>query len=74
MQTGATIHTMNGLNMRFKRVQDEDPLPATDGWWGKQHLKRGLSISGKPFSSSEEVVTQNQPVRERPDDPGNAAL
>ena len=74
MKTGATIHTMNGLKMKATRVQDGDPLPATDGWWEKQHLKRGLSASGKPFLSKDEVATQNTQKRERPDDPGNAAM
>ena len=72
MQTGATIHTMNGLNMRATKVTKEDPLPQTDGWWEKQHLKRGLTASGKPFQSPEAVVSQNVPKPDRPDDPGNA--
>jgi len=74
MQTGATIHTMNGLNMKFRKVSSEESLPQSDGWWEKQHLKRGLSASGKPFQSTEEVASQNQPIPERPDDPGNAAM
>ena len=72
MQTGATIHTMNGLNMRVSRVSEDDAVPQTDGWWEKQHLKRGFSASGRPYSSSESVATQNLPIKERPDDPGNA--
>ena len=33
MQTGATIHTMNGLKMRPTCVKKDDPLPSTGGWW-----------------------------------------
>ncbi|OEU16005.1 cytochrome P450, carotenoid hydroxylase [Fragilariopsis cylindrus CCMP1102] len=55
MQTGATIHTMNGLRMRQTRVKKDDPLPSTDGWWEKQHLKRGLSSNGRAYQSKEEV-------------------
>ena len=49
MRTGATIHTMNGLQMRARKSDDTD-LPETDGWWEMQHLQRGLSASGRPFS------------------------
>jgi hypothetical protein len=55
MQTGATIHTMNGLKMYPKKVTKDDKVPATNGWWEKQHLKRGLSATGMPFKSAEEV-------------------
>eukprot|EP00529_Nitzschia_sp_RCC80_P009834 CAMPEP_0113452436 /NCGR_PEP_ID=MMETSP0014_2-20120614/6845_1 /TAXON_ID=2857 /ORGANISM="Nitzschia sp." /LENGTH=774 /DNA_ID=CAMNT_0000343807 /DNA_START=329 /DNA_END=2653 /DNA_ORIENTATION=+ /assembly_acc=CAM_ASM_000159 len=75
MKTGATIHTMNGLNMKVTRhvPNDDNTLPSTDGWWERQHLKRGLTASGKPFHSQEEVASQNLPKKERPDDPGNSA-
>jgi len=73
MKTGATIHTMNGLNMRVTKVNPDDPLPHSDGYWEKQHLKRGFSACGKPFSSTAAVATQNLPTKERPDDPGNAS-
>ena len=46
MKTGATIHTMNGLNMAVHKSED---IPETNGWWEMQHLKRGLSGSGKPI-------------------------
>ena len=72
MKTGATIHTMNGLNMRATRVDPDAPLPSSDGYWEKQHLKRGFSASGKPFQTRDAVATQNLPKKERPDDPGNA--
>jgi cytochrome P450 len=72
MKTGATIHTMNGLNMRPKRFSSTDELRSTDGWWERQHLKRGLNASGRPFQSKEEVASQNTPKPKRPDDPGNA--
>lgn len=70
MQTGATIHTMNGLKMRPTRVKPDDPLPSTGGWWERQHLKRGLNASGRPYHSKDEVEHQNVPHHERPDDPG----
>jgi len=74
MQTGATIHTMNGLKMRPRKVTEKDPLPSTDGWWEKQHLKRGLSASGRPFESTELLEHQHIPTPERPADPGNRAV
>lgn len=70
MQTGATIHTMNGLNMRVNRVSPDDPLPKTGGWWERQHLKRGFAANGKPYNSKEKIEHQNLPKRGRPDDPG----
>lgn len=70
MQTGATIHTMNGLKMRPTRAKPDDPLPSTGGWWERQHLKRGLSASGRPYHSKDEVEHQNLPKHDRPDDPG----
>ena len=69
MQTGATIHTMNGLKMRATRVNESDPLPSAGGWWEKQHLQRGLTANGRPYQSKEEIEHQNIPKR-RPDDPG----
>jgi len=70
MQTGATIHTMNGLKMRPRRVDADAPLADTGGWWERQHLKRGLTASGRPYHSKEEVESQNRPKRQTPDDPG----
>lgn len=52
MKTGATIHTMNGLQMRSKRNSE---IPALDGWWEKQHLKRGLSATGLPYESESDA-------------------
>lgn len=57
MKTGATIHTMNGLMMKARRVST-DNIPKLDGWWEMQHLKRGLNASGRPFSAKEEIVEQ----------------
>lgn len=74
MQTGATIHTMNGLKMRPRKVSRDEPLPSTDGWWEKQHLKRGLSASGRPYSTTELLESQNVPKPERPADPGNTSV
>lgn len=72
MKTGATIHTMNGLNMYVTKVDPDAPPPSSDGYWEKQHLKRGFSASGQPFQTKDAVATQNIPKRQRPDDPGNA--
>ena len=55
MQTGATIHTMNGLKMNVRKLSKDDPPPPTNGWWEKQHLKRGLSASGRPYPSPDDV-------------------
>mmetsp|Transcript_31537 Transcript_31537/g.46791 ORF Transcript_31537/g.46791 Transcript_31537/m.46791 type:complete len:758 (-) Transcript_31537:144-2417(-) len=46
MKTGATIHTMNGLNMHARKLSTSEPPPKTSGWWEQQHLKRGLQADG----------------------------
>uniref|UniRef100_A0A7S0FSD6 Uncharacterized protein n=1 Tax=Minutocellus polymorphus TaxID=265543 RepID=A0A7S0FSD6_9STRA len=56
MQTGATIHTMNGLNMRLRRRSTDEPPEKSSGWWTKQHLKRGLNANGRPYDSEEEAA------------------
>ena len=56
MKTGATIHTMNGLNMIVSRRSDENPIPDTNGWWEQQHLARGLNVNGKPYMNSEQTA------------------
>ena len=56
MKTGATIHTMNGLNMKLRKVSSDDPVPTSDGWWEQQHLKRGLRETGRPYSSEEDAA------------------
>jgi cytochrome P450 family 97 subfamily B polypeptide 3 len=53
MKTGATIHTMNGLLMKARRVAPQTPPPATDGWWEKQHTQRGLNPAGRRYSQEE---------------------
>jgi hypothetical protein len=54
MKTGATIH--NGLNMYPQKIsKNADPTKA-DGWWEKQHLKRGLSENGRPYPTEEDAV------------------
>uniref|UniRef100_A0A7S2KNF0 Cytochrome P450 n=1 Tax=Leptocylindrus danicus TaxID=163516 RepID=A0A7S2KNF0_9STRA len=56
MKTGATIHTMNGLNMYLrKRTTDDAPL-VSEGWWEQQHLSRGLRADGMPYNSEEDAV------------------
>lgn len=49
MKTGATIHTMNGLNMY---PRESSGVPETNGWWELQHLKKGMSATGMPISST----------------------
>ena len=59
MKTGATIHTMNGLQMTVQTVDENKALPKTEGYWTKQHLKRGLSASGLPYETEDDIETQN---------------
>lgn len=56
MKTGATIHTMNGLNMIVNKVPTE--IPSSNGWWEHQHLKRGLNANGKPLSSVDDGTAE----------------
>lgn len=66
MRTGATIHTMNGLNMNVRKLSKDAEPPATDGWWEKQHLKRGLSETGRQYPTQEEAVwTTSEKMAER---------
>jgi len=51
MKTGATIHTMNGLNMNIKEAAG---IPETNGWWELQHIQRGMSATGAPHSIKED--------------------
>lgn len=51
MKTGATIHTMNGLNMI---VEKSKGIPSPSGYWEMQHLKRGLSVTGMPHKVTED--------------------
>ena len=55
MKTGATIHTMNGLNMNIRKLDRTLPAPETSGWWEQQHLKRGLKADGTPQESGQVV-------------------
>ena len=56
MKTGATIHTMNGLMMKVRRIDsDVTPIPSSDGWWEMQHLKRGLHATGRPFGKADNI-------------------
>ena len=54
MVTGATIHTMNGLNMY---VEKSKGVPSSTGYWEMQHLKRGLSVTGMPHRASEDDMS-----------------
>ena len=47
MKTGATIHTMNGLNMKVSHKSEE--IPDTNDWWAQQHLSRGFNVNGRPY-------------------------
>lgn len=52
MKTGATIHTMNGLQMRATRITGAE-IPETDGWWEHQHVQRGLRPDGSKHASED---------------------
>lgn len=56
MKTGATIHTMNGLNMVVSRRSEDNPIPETNDYWIQQHLSRGLNVNGRPYSSNEDAA------------------
>ena len=56
MKTGATIHTMNGLNMLVSHRSETDPIPATNDWWVNQHLTRGFNVNGRPYASTEDAA------------------
>ena len=56
MKTGATIHTMNGLNMIVSHRSETEPIPKTNDWWVQQHLSRGFSASGRPYSTTEDAA------------------
>ena len=54
MKTGATIHTMNGLNMLVRHRDEKDPIPAANDWWVNQHLMRGFNVNGQPYGTTDE--------------------
>ena len=63
MKTGATIHTMNGLMMTPRPIDESASSSVSselDGWWVKQHLKRGLSADGRPFVKESDKTTPRE--------------
>nr|AWN09468.1 cytochrome P450 [Phaeodactylum tricornutum]QDL56927.1 P450 carotenoid hydroxylase CYP97B1 [Phaeodactylum tricornutum] len=58
MKTGATIHTMNGLMMMTRQVNENEPVQSAEGYWEMQHLIRGLNANGRPSTTEEEAVWQ----------------
>ena len=56
MKTGATIHTMNGLNMVVSHKSETNPIPETGDYWVKQHLSRGFSATGRPYETTEDAA------------------
>ena len=56
MKTGATIHTMNGLNMMVTPKSDANHIPATNDWWVQQHLSRGFNVNGRPYATTEDAA------------------
>lgn len=66
MKTGATIHTMNGLNMYVRKIAKDAAPPKTNGWWEKQHLKRGLRADGKPYDTPEDAAWQTLENNNKP--------
>jgi len=69
MQTGATIHTMNGLMMRARKVDgDAEPRSGGGSWWEMQHLKRGFNVNGRPYTGKEDAAwraVEKDPVLEQ---------
>lgn len=53
MKTGATIHTMNGLNMLVRHRDETNPIPAAKDWWVNQHLMRGFNVNGQPYGTTD---------------------
>lgn len=70
MKTGATIHTMNGLQMRARKIDDSMQGESADGWWEMQHLKRGLSANGRPFPASMKEERKQDTGGDPPSGPG----
>ena len=70
MKTGATIHTMNGLNMYPRKISADAAPPKTMGYWENQHLKRGLKADGMPFNVAEEDAAKV--ASHRKVDPGSS--
>jgi len=56
MKTGATIHTMNGLNMMVTPRSETNPIPETNDWWSQQHLTRGFNVNGRPYATTEDAA------------------
>lgn len=69
MRTGATIHTMNGLQLKPQLVTTASAATATadgkdattittkkSGWWELQHLQRGLNAQGRPYETKPNKV------------------
>jgi len=78
MKTGATIHTMNGLNMHVRPLDTSLPPPKTNGWWEQQHLQRGLGPNGQQRANSSSSTTTKTKagaaVEEDYSEPSRAAL
>ena len=59
MKTGATIHTMNGLQMIPRPAPLVDPESMSSSkkdsssYWAMQHLKRGFKANGRPFTTTD---------------------
>jgi len=56
MKTGATIHTMNGLNMMVTHRSETNPIPETGDYWVQQHISRGFSANGRPYTTGEDAA------------------
>ena len=62
MKTGATIHTMNGLNMYARKIAKDAAPPKTNGWWETQNLKKGFRADGQRFESPDDPAWQSPPT------------
>jgi len=62
MKTGATIHTLNGLNMNVRPLDPSLPPPETNGWWERQHTSRGLDTNGRPLKEKAVELNTESPI------------
>jgi hypothetical protein len=56
IKIGATIHTINGLNMLVSCRSQTNPIPAMNDWWVNQHLTRGFNANGWLYASTKNAA------------------
>jgi hypothetical protein len=62
---------MNGLNMNVRKISKDAEPPETDGWWERQHTKRGLSENGRPYPTEEDAVWQTTELQAEREEKGS---